>query len=586
MRSGEWGMGSRGKVVALTPLPTPHSPLPSLLLLGYLRVVDYDFDAAVHLAPGGSVVAGDRFAFAEAANGSDALGLDARRGQIIAYRLGATLRKSVVQLVRADRVGVAFDFERQLAGIGEQDAGQFAQLLSRGYFERGSAGVEEHVAEIDDESASFAFRVGNLGEGDVEFLQRGVAFALGRFGGLSCAFSFGARAFGFEKGGLFALLGGELCAFGFAGGLFAPGALFGGGAVSLPGIGLGDLGSGLGQFGLGANARGLEFGAFGIGLGRFGLRAGLFEPAYSLLALVLDAGLRIALDGQIARDLRQSHHVTREAAEFRLDFQVVRPDLFERQQLLFGLPEFFAGELFRAGAAGDVDRAPRAQHQSRSGVIGLQDGVFLRLVEIALIGAVFGLGGLDSVGRVFRQRRFGDHFPRRHLDVAVRFGADDHAEGLRRTLRLNFGGVTAGQLHQVLGLAFGRDRPDDECRVERPECLRAVQVLDLELDASVVLFVLDFDFTEHARGQRSPGQIDRRLLVLGVADSQRRAFDVWQVFFVARLRECNRRECEGQYRTGDHQSRSSHLFSSVRELRIRVSTASSSERVSIGRLAR
>src|SRR5215510_14830780 len=520
-------MGSGDKEVAFIPLPTPHSPIPPLLLLGLrLRVVDYDLDAAVHLAPGGRVVGGDRFGFAEAADGFDAFGLDSGRGQVRAHRLGAVQGELVVQLVRADRIGVALDFERQLAWLGEQYAGQFAQLLSRGRFERGPAGVEEHVAEIDYETASFAFRVENLGEGDVESLQRGVAFAFGRLGGLSGAFGFGAGAFGLEEGGLFALFGGELCGFGLAGGLFSPGALFGGGAFGLLGVGLGDLGSGLRQFGLGAHALGLELDALGFGLGRLGLRAGLFEPAYSLLALVLDAGLRLALDGQIARDLRQSHHVTRQAAELRLDFQVVRPDLFERDQLLFGLPEFFAGELFPAGAAGDVDRAPRAQHQSRRGVIGLQDRVFLRLVESAFVGPVFSLSGLDSGVRFFRQRRFGDHLPRRHLDRAVRFGGDDHAESLRRTLCLDFGGVTAGQLHQVLGLALGRDRPDDECRVERPEGLRAVQVLDLEFDASVVLLVLDFDFTEHARGQRSPGQIDRRFLVLGVADGQRRAFDI------------------------------------------------------------
>src|SRR5262245_32409651 len=297
---------------------------------------------------------------------------------------------------------MALDFERQLAWVGEQDAGQFTQLLSRGRFERGSAGVEEHVAEIDDEPASFAFRVENLGEGDVEFLQRGVAFAFGRFGGLSGAFGFSAGAFGFEPGGLFAGFRGELGGFGLPGGLFAPGALFGGGAFGFLGLGLGDLGPGLRQFGLGARAFGFELDSFGFGLRRLGLRAGFFKPAYSLLALVIDAGLYFTLAGPVARDLRQSHHVTRQAAELRIDFQVLRPDLFERQQFLFGLPEFFAGEFLRAGAAGDVDRAPRAQHQPRRGVVGFQDRVFLGLVEIAFVDAVFGLGGLDSVVRFFR----------------------------------------------------------------------------------------------------------------------------------------------------------------------------------------
>src|SRR5262249_4851281 len=140
---------------------------------------------------------------------------------------------------------MALDFERQLAGIGQQDAGQFTQLLSRGRFERGSTGVEKHIAEIDYEPASFALRVENLGEGDVESLQRGVAFAFGAFG-------FGSGAFGFESGGLFAGFRGDLSGFGLAGGLFTPGALFGGGAFGFLGVGLGGFGPGLGQFGLGA----------------------------------------------------------------------------------------------------------------------------------------------------------------------------------------------------------------------------------------------------------------------------------------------------------------------------------------------
>ena len=105
-------------------------------------------------------------------------------------------------------------------------------------------------------------------------MQRGVAFAFGRFGGLFGAFGFGAGAFGFEPGGLFAGFRGELGGFGLAGGLFAPGALFGGGAFGFLGLGLGDLGSGLGQFGLGAGAFGFELDSFGFGLRRLGLRAG------------------------------------------------------------------------------------------------------------------------------------------------------------------------------------------------------------------------------------------------------------------------------------------------------------------------
>src|SRR6266498_1975298 len=83
-RQGDKGMRKN------RPLLVPLSPCPLLLLLGLrLRVVDYDLDAAVHLAPGGRAVGGDRFGFAEAADGFDAFGLDASRGQVIAHRLGA-----------------------------------------------------------------------------------------------------------------------------------------------------------------------------------------------------------------------------------------------------------------------------------------------------------------------------------------------------------------------------------------------------------------------------------------------------------------------------------------------------------------
>src|SRR5262249_61734012 len=92
----------------------------------------------------------------------DALWFDARAGKIIAYRLGAALRNFIVHIVRADRIGMAFDFERQLARIGEQDSGQLAEFLAGRGFERSPAGVEQHIAEIDDESPGLAFRVENF----------------------------------------------------------------------------------------------------------------------------------------------------------------------------------------------------------------------------------------------------------------------------------------------------------------------------------------------------------------------------------------------------------------------------------------
>ena len=97
------------------------------------------------LTTGGGVVRSNWFGFAEPTSRLDLFRLDASFGQVTADGFGAVLRKLVVQFVGADRISVAFDFQRQRAGIPQQDSGQLAQLFARRRFQRSFADVELQV---------------------------------------------------------------------------------------------------------------------------------------------------------------------------------------------------------------------------------------------------------------------------------------------------------------------------------------------------------------------------------------------------------------------------------------------------------
>ena len=110
-----------------------------------IGVVNDDFNAAVLLTTGGGIVRRNRLGFAEPTSRFDLFRLDAGFGQVAADGFGAVLRKFVVQFIGADRIGVAFDFQRQRAGIPQQDSGQLAQLFARRRFQRRFADVELQV---------------------------------------------------------------------------------------------------------------------------------------------------------------------------------------------------------------------------------------------------------------------------------------------------------------------------------------------------------------------------------------------------------------------------------------------------------
>ncbi len=323
---------------------------------------------------------------------------------------------------------MAFDLEGEFARVRQEDSRQLAQFFAGGGLERRLAGIEENIAEIDDEAARFTFCIEDLGERNIEALERAVAFLacvfsllLGGQGLCPCSFRLHALPFCGDPFGLCSGAGSIRITTGF----FTANAFLIGQSGCAFSFGFGTLSFGLGAFGFKPCSLGFSLGALGLG-------TGLLETANSCLPFIIDPGLVFALGCQIACNLAEPHNVTREAAVFCLIFEVPGPELLEGGKLGLRFLPFLSGELFGAGPAGDIERTPGSEHQTRRRVIGLERRSFgfRRFIERAAIGFIFGLSRLHSAGHVFRQRCLGHDLRRRHLDRAVRLSGDDNSECL------------------------------------------------------------------------------------------------------------------------------------------------------------
>ncbi len=72
--------------------------------------------------------------------------------QVITHRAGAVLRQGLIHLIAAHIVGVAADFDVE-SRVGEQNAGDFRQLLPRTRLQRVFSGVKQNIGHADDEAA-------------------------------------------------------------------------------------------------------------------------------------------------------------------------------------------------------------------------------------------------------------------------------------------------------------------------------------------------------------------------------------------------------------------------------------------------
>src|SRR5579872_1103847 len=115
-------------------------------------VAGYDqFDSAVLLPSGRAIVRGHGQSIAEAFR-AHGIGSDALLYEVSANRTGTILRQSLVHDIAADVIGVSTDFDIETR-VGEQDAGNFGQLLARTRCQGILSSVKKHIGHADDKTS-------------------------------------------------------------------------------------------------------------------------------------------------------------------------------------------------------------------------------------------------------------------------------------------------------------------------------------------------------------------------------------------------------------------------------------------------
>src|SRR6266478_3914733 len=331
-------------------------------------------------------------------SGAKCYGCDALLGEKIADGIGAAFGELLIEIVAADAVGVTLDLERE-AGMGEDDAGNFGELFAGAGLERVAAGVEEHVGHIDDEAAGGVARLQNgiqLAEqlgAQLGFFGFGLRSGLARFSG----FGFGGTLLGDGSGAVF-------------------GGLVGGGLRGLLASSLGFLAALSFSYGIGA---GLGFAFFGGFLVPGDFCVGVF---FGFLLHGHDAGFFGGL------------HDFAGGGDDGFLVALARVDFFGVAELQFGLGKSGSGVFVGERDVRDANGVARFKEFERGLAVDAKDGVFDfgvgRGVDAAAEKLVAGVDVFDFAERGGTKNVFEHHGIAGLSDGKVRFGGDDHAEGL------------------------------------------------------------------------------------------------------------------------------------------------------------